>query len=146
MTVQAQLAGRHGETLAQQICPDAGAAHARPEIWIVAAAIAQVFNAVQHALGAIGEMGVKPVLEQGLDLPGQAQDGVAGVMRAGCLGFLEDMFHGVVVDERNDRRHQHAHRHARFSQRAYRFQPAPGAAARGSSVRAMPASSVVMLM
>ncbi|KAG0923334.1 hypothetical protein G6F31_019551 [Rhizopus arrhizus] len=112
MAVQPELSGSHGETLAQQIGPDTGAAHAGAEIRVVAAAIAQVFNAVQHALGAVGEMGVQPVFEQGLDLPRQAQDGIAGVMRAGRLGLLEDVFHGFVVDERDDRRHQHAHRHA----------------------------------
>lgn len=125
MAVQAQLARGDGEALAQQIGPDAGPAHARPEIGIVAAAVAQVFDAMQDALGAVREMRIEPVLEQGLDLPGQTQDGVAGIVRAGRLGLLENVLHGLVVDERDDGRHQHAHRHAGVGQAAYRFQPAP---------------------
>ncbi|KAG1433950.1 hypothetical protein G6F57_021831 [Rhizopus arrhizus] len=46
-------------------------------------------------------------------------------MRAGRLGLLEDVFHGFVVDERDDRRHQHAHRHAGLGQGAHGLQPAP---------------------
>ncbi|MDT4833484.1 hypothetical protein FQZ97_670960 [compost metagenome] len=125
MPVQPQLARGHGETLAQQIGPNTGSAHARTEVGIVAPPVAQVFDAMQHTLSAIGEMHIEPVLEQGFDLPRQAQNGVAGVMRASRLGRLEDVLHGFVVDERDDGRHQHAHRHAGVGQAAHGLQAAP---------------------
>ncbi|CFM86922.1 Uncharacterised protein [Bordetella pertussis] len=124
VAVQVQLARGQRKTLAQQIGPDAGTAHARTKGRIVAPAVAQIFDTVQHTLGAIRKMRLQPGFEDLFHFPGQAQHGVAGVAGASRAGLLQDVLEGFVVDERDDRRHQHTHRHAGLRQGAHRLQPA----------------------
>ena len=67
---------------------------------------------------------LEPVLEQGVHLPGQAQHDAEGTAGASIGGGLQDALELGLVEERDDRRHAHAHRHTRAGQRFDRAQPA----------------------
>ena len=86
----------------------------------------------------------QPVAHQVLQLVRQAQQHVAGLARAGCVARLQDGLDLVVVDRRDDRRDEHAHRDARPRRAGGSCRGAsPGVAARGSIRRASFGSSVV---
>jgi hypothetical protein len=105
-----------------QVGPQARALHARGEVGVVVLAATHLVDARHDPVGALRVVQRQPLLEQRRHLPRQAHHRVEGAARAGFPGGFEHLLH-VFGDERNLRRHAHAHRHARFGERADGAQP-----------------------
>ena len=115
-----------------------------PQLRVVELAAAQVADAVEHLLLAVGEVLLEPVLEERRDGPRQAQHDEAGAARAGVARRGEDLRHLVIGDRRDDRRDHHADRDAGLRQRLDRARRSSGVDVRGSMMRASFGSSVVI--
>ncbi len=95
-----------------------------PKLGVVVLAAAHLAHPGHDPCGAVGEVLVEPALEDRIHFPGQAQDDAERRGRACRRGRLEDALDLRLVDERDDRRDAHAHRHAGAGQRLHRLQPA----------------------
>ena len=113
------------------------------KVGVVVLAAAHLAHPGHDARGAIGKVLVEPALEERVHFPGQAQDDAERRARAGRRGGFEDALDLRLVDERDDRRDAHAHRHAGPASASIVRRRRCGAAARGSRMRASAGSSEV---
>src|SRR3546814_4077005 len=89
---------------ADELSPDAVAAHPGEEIGVVVAAAANVLDHVHHLVGAVGIVSGKPGAEERRDFERQAHQYVGGADRTGLGGGRHDRLDLVIGDRGDDRR------------------------------------------
>src|SRR5262249_43571099 len=82
--------------------------HARVPLRIVQPVTPHMPDLPQYFLFAVREMFLQPVLEQWRNRPGQADDCIAGKLRASFCARSQDLWNLVISESGNNRRDHHA--------------------------------------
>ena len=111
--VHFEAGGREAEPGGDLLRIGSGAALAYPPLRHVVLAAVHGPQDIDHAGGAVRELGRQPLAEQLLELQGQSQKDIPGVLRTGLPGGLEDALSLAISDCGNNGRNHNGYRYPR---------------------------------